>query len=69
VFNRFDVPPLHGITRTAPYFHDHRATTLEEVVKHYQSFFEFINVVRGLPLPRIPDEDVEPIVAYLKKAF
>jgi cytochrome c peroxidase len=69
VFNRFDVPPLHGITRTAPYFHDHRAATLEEVVKHYQAFFEFINVVRGFPLPRIPDEDVGPIVAYLKVAF
>jgi hypothetical protein len=39
------------------------------VVKHYQSFFFFINVVRGFPLPQIPDEDVAPIVAYMKKAF
>jgi cytochrome c peroxidase len=69
VFNRFDIPQLHGINATAPYFHDHRANTLEEVVKHYQSFFLFINSVRGLPLPRIPDEDVAPIVAYMKKAF
>ena len=51
VFNRFDIPQLRGINETAPYFHDHRAKTLEEVVKHYQSFFFFINVVRGFPLP------------------
>ena len=69
VFNRFDIPQLRGINRTAPYFHDHRAKTLEEVVRHYQKFFFFINVVRGLPLPQIPDEDIAPIVAYLKKAF
>jgi cytochrome c peroxidase len=69
VFNRFDIPQLRGINQTAPYFHDHRAKTLEEVVKHYQSFFFFINVVRGLPLPLIPDEDIAPIVAYMKRAL
>ena len=69
VFNRFDIPQLRGINETAPYFHDHRAKTLEEVVKHYQSFFFFINVVRGFPLPLIADEDIAPIVAYLKKAL
>ena len=69
VFNRFDVPQLRGINRTAPYFHDHRAKTLEDVVKHYQSFFLFLNVVRGFPLPLIADDDIEPIVAYMKKAL
>jgi cytochrome c peroxidase len=69
VFNRFDVPQLRGINRTAPYFHDHRAKTLEEVVKHYQSFFFFINKVRGFPLPLIADGDIAPIVAYMKKAL
>ncbi len=69
VFNRFDNPQLHGINETAPYYHDHRAKTLEEAVKHYQSFFFFINTVRGLPLPQIPDEDLAPIVAYMKRAF
>ena len=69
VFNRFDIPQLHGINQTAPYFHDHRARTLEEVVTHYQAFNFFINVVRGFPLPLIADEDIAPIVAYLKKAF
>ena len=69
VFNRFDVPQLRGVNRTAPYFHDHRAQTLEEVMHHYQRFFAFINEVRGFPLPKIPDEDVEPIVAYMRKAL
>jgi cytochrome c peroxidase len=69
VFNRFDVPQLRGINQTAPYFHDHRANTLEDVVRHYQSFFFFINVVRGLPLPQIQDDDIAPIVAYMRKAF
>ncbi|HEX2443901.1 MAG TPA: hypothetical protein VHJ77_08145 [Vicinamibacterales bacterium] len=69
VFNRFDIPQLRGINQTAPYFHDHRAKTLEAVVRHYQPFFFFINVVRGFPLPLIPDEDVAPIVAYMKKAL
>jgi cytochrome c peroxidase len=69
VFNRFDIPQLRGINATAPYFHDHRAATLEQVVKHYQSFFFFINVVRGFPLPRVEDEDIAPIVAYMRKAL
>ena len=69
VFNRFDIPQLRGINKTGPYFHDHRAKTLEDVVRHYQKFFFFINVVRGLPLPQIPDEDIAPIVAYMNKAL
>ena len=62
VFNRFDIPQLHGINGTAPYFHDHRAKTLEEVVLHYQKFNFLINRVRGFPLPLIDDADVAPIV-------
>ena len=69
VFNRFDIPQLRGINQTAPYFHDHRAATLEDVVRHYQHFFTFINEIRGFPLPKIPDGDVEPIVAYMRRAF
>jgi hypothetical protein len=69
VFNRFDVPQLRGINASAPYFHDHRARTLEEVMEHYQEFFRFINQVRGLPLPLIVDEDLPAIVAYMRKAL
>ena len=69
VFNRFDIPQLRGINRTAPYFHDHRAKTLEDVVAHYQTFNAFINVVRGFPLPQLADEDRPAIVAYMRKAL
>jgi cytochrome c peroxidase len=69
VFNRFDVPQLRGINHTAPYFHDHRARTLEEVVRHYQVFFRFLRSVRGLAVPEVRDEDMAPIVAYMKKAL
>jgi cytochrome c peroxidase len=69
VFNRFDIPQLRGINRTAPYFHDHRAKTLEEVVAQYQTFNAFINVVRGFPLPQLADEDLPAIVAYMRKAL
>ena len=34
-----DVTPLHGIARTAPYFHNNSAATLEEVLDHYDAFF------------------------------
>ena len=69
VYNRFDSPQLRGINQTAPYFHDHRAKTLEEVVAHYQAFHFFINVVRGFPRPQITDEDIPAIVAYMRKAL
>jgi hypothetical protein len=37
VFHR--IPSLWGIGRTAPYFHDNSAPTLEDVVLHYRDFF------------------------------
>lgn len=41
-FGRFDEPTLFGVSKTAPYFHDHSAATLEQVVEHYQAMFRFI---------------------------
>jgi cytochrome c peroxidase len=35
-----DIPALHGISNTAPYFHNNSAATLEEVVDHYIEFFK-----------------------------
>ena len=34
------MPGLRGISRTAPYFHNNSAATLEEVVDHYIEFFK-----------------------------
>jgi hypothetical protein len=41
-FGRFDVPTLFGISRTAPYFHDSGAATLEDVIRHYQALFQVL---------------------------
>jgi len=34
-----DVTQLRGISKTAPYFHNNSAATLEEVLDHYNAFF------------------------------
>lgn len=39
---RFQVPTLFGAGRTAPYFHDNSAATIEQVIDHYQAMFRFI---------------------------
>jgi cytochrome c peroxidase len=48
----FDVTQLRGISRTAPYFHNNSAATLEEVLDHYEAFFRF--VARRNPPPNLP---------------
>lgn len=47
-----DVTQLHGISRTAPYFHNNSAATLEEVLDHYDAFFR--RVARLNPPPNLP---------------
>jgi len=37
--NVFKIPTLWGVARTAPYFHDNSAKTLEEVAEHYAFYF------------------------------
>jgi cytochrome c peroxidase len=49
-WNKLDVPGLRGISRTAPYFHNNSAATLEEVVDHY---IEFFNLGRALVPPGV----------------
>jgi len=65
--NFFDINTLYGISKTAPYFHDNSAATLEEVLRHYQ--LEFIAVRRVAPIPPdlLLDEELAPLLAYLKK--
>jgi cytochrome c peroxidase len=41
-FGRFDVPALFGVSRTAPYFHDNSAASLEDVARHYQALFQLL---------------------------
>ena len=76
-----DVTQLRGISRTAPYFHNNSAATLEEVLDHYDAFFRF--VVRQFAPPNFPaivssngttvdrgfiaPEERAPLLAYLRK--
>ena len=39
-WNKLDVPSLRGLRKTAPYFHNNSAATLEAVVDHYIEFFK-----------------------------
>lgn len=54
--NAFDTPPLRGVKHTAPYFHDHSAATLGDVVDHYNNTFQF----------RIFGGDRDDLIAYLE---
>jgi cytochrome c peroxidase len=47
-----DTTQLHGISRTAPYFHNNSAATLEQVLDHYTAFFR--SVVRQAAAPNLP---------------
>ena len=77
----FDVPSLRGISRTAPYFHNNTAATLEDVVEHYKQFFLFVAITQpaapllttqpGVTPPVIDrpfsDAEVPALLAYLRK--
>ena len=76
-FGAFDVPQLRGIARTAPYFHNNSAATLEEVLDHYDAFFRFVSATvptapmlttDGVHIDRPPKpEEREALLAYLRK--
>ena len=44
-WQKLDVPGLHGISKTAPYFHNNSAATLEDVVIHYEEFFKNVSTL------------------------
>jgi hypothetical protein len=66
--NAFKIPSLWGVARTAPYFHDNSAKTLEEVVEHYARFFEIVTdpAIDGGPVLKLTEQDKADIVAYMK---
>lgn len=79
-WNKLDVPNLRGISKTAPYFHNNSATTLEDVLDHYTAFFDRLRAVTapGAPVPapattdgvhfdRQPQpEEHDALLAYLR---
>lgn len=79
-WNKFDLPALRGIGRTAPYFHNNSAATLEEVVDHYIEFFKRVQAnappgvippvasTDGVHFDRRPTLEERPaLLAYLRK--
>jgi cytochrome c peroxidase len=76
-----DVTQLRGVSKTAPYFHNNSAATLEEVLDHYDAFFR--RAARLNPPPNLPPilssngtvidrgvvlpEERASLLAYLKK--
>jgi cytochrome c peroxidase len=63
-FEAFDVPPLRGIARTAPYYHDNGIGTLEEVVDTYSRFIlGFITPLKLPPVhpPELPNSPPEAL--------
>jgi cytochrome c peroxidase len=59
--NAFKISQLRGIRRTAPYFHDNSAKTLEDVAAHYAQFFSL--VTGGLIV--LTPADQRDIVAFM----
>jgi cytochrome c peroxidase len=59
-FEAFDVNPLRGIARTAPYFHDNSHASLEEVIDTYSRFI--LSAITPIQLPRVhpPEEPGGP---------
>ena len=76
-----DITQLRGISRTAPYFHNNSAATLEAVLDHYDAFFR--RAARLNPPPNLPpilssnglvvdrgfvtSEERPALLAYLRK--
>ena len=78
-WNKLDVNGLRGIAKTAPYFHNNSADTLEQVVDHYIEFFKRAQVTAppgvvppfattdGVHFDRQPlPEERAALVAYLR---
>ncbi|MEP6653384.1 MAG: hypothetical protein ABJA82_08505 [Myxococcales bacterium] len=51
-WQKLEMAPLHGISKTAPYFHNNSAATLEEVVVHYEELFKRASAL--FPAPQLP---------------
>ena len=77
-WNKFDVPTLRGISKTAPYFHNNSVDTLEQVVDQYIAFFKHAQfnapvvppfaTTDGVHFDRQPlPEEKAALVAYLRK--
>lgn len=69
-FEGFDTPALYGVGRTAPYFHDNSAATLEDVLVQYNFHFAKIKAT-GNPVAfvqtQMDAEEMRLIATYLRQ--
>lgn len=65
---KFKIPSLRGVKKSAPYFHDNSAKTLEAVVDHYATFFALATDcnIDGDPPLLLTDQDKADLLAFLK---
>jgi cytochrome c peroxidase len=50
-----DVPQVRNVSKTAPYFHNNSAATLDDLLDHYEELFKFIAATAPPPpAPRPP---------------
>jgi len=49
-WNKLDINGLRGIAKTAPYFHNNSADTLEQVIEHYIAFYQKILATPAAPI-------------------
>ncbi len=68
---KFKTPTLRNIEYTAPYMHDGRFSTLEEVVDHYDSGGKFSSTIDPLMKKvgvglQLTNQEKEDLIAYLK---
>jgi len=69
---KFKIPNLRNVALTAPYMHDGRFNTLDEVIEHYShniqlhpNLSESLTVVNGSAQKNISDADKKAIIAFL----
>ncbi|MCB9284444.1 MAG: cytochrome C peroxidase [Lewinellaceae bacterium] len=66
-YGRFKVPTLRNIEMTAPYMHDGRFKTLEEVLNHYSSGGHYsYNVDPNIIAFPMSEQDKQDLIAFLK---
>ena len=64
--HKFRTPTLRNIALTAPYMHDGRFSTLEEVIDHYASGGHFAhNVNPNVRVLNLTDENKADLIAFL----
>ena len=65
---KFRIPSLWGVKDTAPYFHNNGAKNLEELMEHYDLFFQIATplAMPGATPIDLTEQDKKDLIAFLK---